>query len=94
MGSLGIKVLHTPGHTPGSICLEVDRCIFSGDTLFAGGVGRVDFPGGDFKILQQSIREKIFNLPPETRILPGHGPESTVEREKRTNPFIQDEFPA
>lgn len=90
MGSLEIKILHTPGHTPGSICLEVDRCIFSGDTLFAGGVGRVDFPGGDFKTLQRSIRKKLLNLPPDTRILPGHGPESTVEREKRVNPFVQN----
>jgi len=90
VGSLEIKVMHTPGHTPGSICLEVDKCVFSGDTLFAGGVGRVDFPGGDFKRLRRSIREKLLSLPPNTRILPGHGPESTVEKEKRTNPFIQE----
>ena len=90
VGSLRIRILHTPGHTPGSICLKVDKCVFSGDTLFAGGIGRVDFPGGDFATLKSSIKEKIFVLPPEIKVLPGHGSETTVGKEKKDNPFIRE----
>lgn len=83
-----LHILHTPGHTPGSISLRINQCVFTGDALFAGGVGRVDLPGGDFRTLQRSIREKIFSLPDDTRVFPGHGPETSVRKEKRENPFF------
>jgi glyoxylase-like metal-dependent hydrolase (beta-lactamase superfamily II) len=63
---------------------------FCGDLIFAGSVGRTDFPGGDFDTLERSIREQVFTLPGETRLLSGHGPETTVERERRTNPFVSE----
>ena len=88
VGKIDLEILHTPGHTPGSISLRVDKCVFTGDTLFSMGVGRADLPGGDFITLQSSIREKILTLPDDTRIFPGHGPESTVGKEKKENPFI------
>lgn len=87
-GKIDLEILHTPGHTPGSISLKIDKCIFTGDTLFSMSVGRTDLPGGDFTTLQNSIREKILILPDDTRIFPGHGPESTVGKEKEANPFI------
>lgn len=87
-GEVELQVLHTPGHTPGSICLKMDEFILTGDALFAGGVGRVDLPGGDFEALQNSIRDKIFSLPDEICVLPGHGPETTVGKEKKDNPFV------
>ncbi len=86
-------MLHTPGHTPGGICvLATDRPdapahLFSGDTLFAGSVGRSDFPGGDGRQLASSLAEKIVALPPDTVVHPGHGPETTIGRESRVNPF-------
>jgi len=82
VGEIEIKILHTPGHTPGSICLKINECVFTGDTLFAGGVGRTDLSGGNLKQLQKSIVEKLLNLPPDTQIFPGHGPESTIGKEK------------
>jgi len=88
VGSIEFEVIHTPGHTPGSICIRVNKYIFTGDTLFCTGIGRVDLPGGNFQTLQSSIRDKIFSLPEDTEIFPGHGPESTVEKEKRENPFV------
>ncbi len=84
----GFEVIHTPGHTPGGICLLAGKHLFTGDTLFAGGVGRVDLPGGNGEKLVGSIREKILSLDGDTRIYPGHGPASTVDRERRTNPFL------
>jgi hydroxyacylglutathione hydrolase len=81
-------VLHTPGHTPGSVSLLGDGVLFSGDTLFFGGVGRTDLPGGSTRDLEKSIREKILTLPPETIVLPGHGPLTTVGEEKDSNPFL------
>lgn len=89
-GSIRLKVLETPGHTPGHISLYFSEAnsIFVGDTLFAGSIGRTDFPGGSFDDLIRSVREKIFPLPPETIVYTGHGPKTTVEREKRTNPFF------
>lgn len=86
-----LKVLHTPGHSPGSICLysETKKILFSGDTLFFEGVGRTDLEGGDSENLKRSIREKLYTLPPETRVFPGHGPQTTIERELRCNPFLQ-----
>lgn len=88
VGGVEIKVLHTPGHTPGSVCLLAGCLLLSGDTLFAGSVGRVDHPGGDFGLLLRSLREKIAPLPDETLVLPGHGPETTIGRERRENPFF------
>ncbi len=95
-GTFSLRVLHTPGHTPGSICLfwpgEADGSqpphLFAGDTVFAGSVGRTDFPGGDARALSRSIAEKIAVLPSETIVHPGHGPDTTVGRERRLNPFF------
>lgn len=81
------KIWHTPGHSPGSICLLSDDLLVTGDTLFAGSVGRTDLPGGDFARLQASL-DRIKTLPLHTRILPGHGEESTLEQEMRHNPFM------
>lgn len=91
IGEVEFRIIHTPGHTPGSISLIVDRCAFTGDALFAAGIGRVDLPGGDFKTLQRSIRERIYSLPEETRVFPGHGPETSIKKEKRDNPFVKIE---
>ena len=93
-GALTLKILHTPGHTPGGISLFVNDPeggapqLFSGDTLFAGSVGRTDFPGGDARALSRSIAEKLTPLPPETAVHPGHGPDTTIARERRLNPFF------
>lgn len=89
---VGIKlaVLHTPGHTPGGICLysKEHSTVFVGDTLFAGSVGRTDFPGGSTTVLIKSIKEKLLTLPDDTIVLTGHGPETTIENEKLSNPFL------
>ncbi|MFH1719750.1 MAG: MBL fold metallo-hydrolase [Planctomycetota bacterium] len=88
----GVKllVLHTPGHTPGGICLYLkdDDVAFVGDTLFAGSIGRTDFPGGSTSQLLNSVREKLFTLPDQTKAYPGHGPETTIAEEKAHNPFF------
>ncbi|UCC97613.1 MAG: MBL fold metallo-hydrolase [Phycisphaerales bacterium] len=88
----GIKllVLHTPGHTPGGICLysQPDGAAFVGDTLFADSVGRTDFPGGSMYQLLDSVKDKLFTLPDETNVYPGHGPPTTIAREKAHNPFF------
>ncbi|OHE71454.1 MAG: hypothetical protein A2007_02130 [Verrucomicrobia bacterium GWC2_42_7] len=85
-----IHVLHTPGHTPGNVSFYIPslNCVFVGDLLFAGSVGRTDFPGGSFSLLEKSIKEKIYTLPDETIIYPGHGPSTTVKREKHHNPYV------
>jgi len=90
-GELTFKVLHTPGHTPGGICLysEEQGVVFTGDTLFQAGIGRTDFPGGSYETLLQSIREKLFTLPDDTQVLPGHGPASTIGDERAGNPFVR-----
>ncbi|MCG8473806.1 MAG: MBL fold metallo-hydrolase [Desulfobacterales bacterium] len=92
LGSSSIQVLHTPGHTRGGICLYTPGHVITGDTLFVGAVGRTDLPGGNLKTLKRSVREKIFTLPDETIIWPGHhyGPQptSTVGQERRHNPFF------
>jgi hydroxyacylglutathione hydrolase len=86
------RVLHTPGHSPGSVSLwfPADRVLFTGDTLFRGSVGRTDLPGGDTDQLVRSIRERIFPLGDEVRFYPGHGPAGTLGEERRSNPFVGD----
>lgn len=88
VGTYTIKVLHTPGHSPGGICLQAPGAVFTGDTLFAGSVGRTDFPGGSHNLLLRGVREKIFPLGDDLRVYPGHGPASTIGRERTTNPFF------
>lgn len=87
---LRLSVLHTPGHTPGGICLyaERDGVLFSGDTLFAGSIGRTDFPGGSMEQLLAGIRDKLLVLPDPTVVHPGHGGRTTIGREKRCNPYL------
>lgn len=87
-GNISLKVLHTPGHTLGGISLLGEGVIFTGDALFNMGIGRTDLPGGDFKTLMESIKSKIFALPEDTVVYPGHGPSTTIGREKRANPFV------
>ncbi len=87
-----MKVLHTPGHSPGSIVLAGDGFAVVGDLLFAGSIGRYDFPGGSVETLLQMIREKVFPLGDDCIVLPGHGPESTVGNERLTNPFLQPDI--
>jgi hydroxyacylglutathione hydrolase len=87
-GDISLKVLHTPGHSAGSISLVTDKMVFVGDVLFAGSIGRTDFPGGDHEALIRNVREKIFPLGDDTIVYPGHGPRTTVGRERKTNPFF------
>jgi len=87
-GKITLKVIHTPGHTPGGISLYTDKIIFVGDTLFAGSIGRTDFPGGDFNTLISSIRTKLFKMDDDVRVFSGHGPETSIGSEKRFNPFV------
>lgn len=86
-----LAILPTPGHTPGGLSFycEADAAVFAGDSLFAGSIGRADFPGGSEKTLLESIRKELLGLPDETKVYPGHGPATTVGAEKRTNPFFQ-----
>ncbi|MFC2158262.1 MBL fold metallo-hydrolase [Acidobacteriota bacterium] len=89
VGNSKMEVLHTPGHSPGSVCFLAEDFLLSGDTLFCGGVGRTDLPGGSWGELERSIKEKILILPEELKVFPGHGPSSTVGQEKHSNPFIR-----
>ncbi len=90
IAGLALRVVHTPGHTPGGVCFvhELSRTILVGDTLFAGSVGRTDLPGGDWETLERSIRQKLFQLDGDYRLLPGHGPETSLALERRENPFV------
>jgi hydroxyacylglutathione hydrolase len=88
-GSVSLKVLHTPGHSPGGICLLYEKCVFVGDTLFQGGIGRVDLPGGDYATLMRSIRDQLLTLPGDTIVYPGHGDATTIDAEKQLNPFLR-----
>lgn len=88
VGDLTFEIIHTPGHTPGGISIKVDRILLTGDTLFAGSVGRTDFPGGSYNELIKSIKEKLLPLGDDVSILPGHGEASDIGFEKRTNPFL------
>lgn len=87
-GAVGLRVLHTPGHSPGSIALVTDDAVFSGDTLFAGSIGRTDLPGGDTRALVDAVKHKLFTLDLALPVYPGHGPPTTLERERATNPFV------
>lgn len=89
IGHQQLAVIHTPGHSPGSISLKSNGLIFTGDTLFSGGVGRTDLPGGSWKELEKSINERILRFPDDVLILPGHGPTTTVGQERADNPFLQ-----
>lgn len=90
LDGLAFTVLHTPGHSPGSISLHQpeSRVVFAGDTLFQSSIGRTDFPGGDLSVLTRSIRTVLYALPEDTVVYPGHGPSTTIAREKHHNPFI------
>jgi hydroxyacylglutathione hydrolase len=92
LDQIELKVIHTPGHTPGGICLlltkPVNKILFSGDTLFCQGVGRTDFPGADEDALIRSIKERLFVLSDDTVVYPGHGPVTTIGQEKSGNPFL------
>lgn len=94
LATLPAEVLHTPGHTPGSICLyfPAQHLLLAGDTLFAGSIGRTDLPGGDGRQILRSLRERLLVLPDATRVLPGHGPKTTIGEEKQSNPFLQPGF--
>jgi hydroxyacylglutathione hydrolase len=89
---LTANVLHTPGHTPGSLSLYLpdQSLLLAGDTLFAGGVGRTDLPGGDSRTLIRSIQNRLLTLPDETIVIPGHGPNTSIGQERETNPFLQN----
>jgi glyoxylase-like metal-dependent hydrolase (beta-lactamase superfamily II) len=93
-GRYAASMTHTPGHSPGGVCLAVSQdgqpcpALFVGDTLFAGGVGRTDLPGGNLETLLSSIRNVLFRFPDDAVVWPGHGPETTIGHERRTNPFL------
>ncbi len=89
VGDLHFSVLHTPGHSPGGICLLGQGMVFSGDTLFNFGIGRTDFPGGDHNQLLNSIHTKLMVLPDDTAVYPGHGPDTTIGTERQGNPFLR-----
>jgi glyoxylase-like metal-dependent hydrolase (beta-lactamase superfamily II) len=95
-GKRSATVLHTPGHTPGSCCFSLDAeageaapLLFAGDTLFQRSIGRTDLPGGDFATIERSIKHRLYTLDPGTRVIPGHGPATTIGDERRANPFVR-----
>ncbi|HJU50881.1 MAG TPA: MBL fold metallo-hydrolase [Acidimicrobiia bacterium] len=91
LAGFALEVRHTPGHTPGHCCfyLEAEETLFSGDQLFARSVGRTDLPGGDWETLLSSMKSRVLDLPDQTQVLPGHGPQTTIGAERRHNPFLQ-----
>jgi hydroxyacylglutathione hydrolase len=89
-GSFELEVMHTPGHSPGSISLIAPEAVFSGDTLFAGSIGRTDLPGGDTQALLVAVRSKLFKLDEDLAVYPGHGPATTLAIERAQNPFVGD----
>lgn len=97
-GDYEVHVHHTPGHCPGGVCLQIGKKgerhpeLFVGDTLFAGGIGRTDLPGGDYETLMRSITEVLFALGDDAVVHPGHGPDTSIGRERRTNPFVLQYF--
>jgi glyoxylase-like metal-dependent hydrolase (beta-lactamase superfamily II) len=90
-GNTILEVIHTPGHTTGHLCFynRQNNILISGDTLFKGSIGRTDLPGGNYEIIEKSIRQKLYILPENTIVYPGHGDSTTIERERKTNPFIK-----
>ncbi len=88
-GDITLKVIHTPGHSPGGVCLYTPGHLFAGDTLFAGSIGRTDLPGGDYDTLISSIKTKLLGLDEDTVVYTGHGPETSIGNEKRMNPFLR-----
>jgi glyoxylase-like metal-dependent hydrolase (beta-lactamase superfamily II) len=92
IGDLAVEVRHTPGHSPGGVCFVIEGeggpLAVAGDVLFAGSIGRTDLPGGSFQVLERSIREQLYTLPEETRVICGHGPDTTIGQERATNPFV------
>lgn len=88
VGSVNLEVVHTPGHSPGSISLITEGAVFSGDTLFAGSIGRTDLPGGDTQALLDAVKDKLFRLDGDLVVYPGHGPATTLGAEQETNPFV------
>jgi glyoxylase-like metal-dependent hydrolase (beta-lactamase superfamily II) len=94
LGKRMLSVIHTPGHTPGSVCFEIvdpdqGRLMFSGDTLFKRSIGRTDLPGGDSELIQRSIRERLYTRDLDTVVIPGHGPTTKLGDEARANPFVR-----
>ena len=89
IGNQSLRVLSTPGHSPGCVCFLSTEGLFSGDTLFAGSIGRTDFPGGSMNQLLKGVKEKLLILPEDTRVFPGHGEETSIGEEKRDNPYLQ-----
>lgn len=91
IGDLTIELLHVPGHSPDSVCYHFpqEKILIAGDTLFQGGVGRTDLPHGDHDLLMTGIQQKLYTLPDDTTVYPGHGPSTTIGEEKRSNPFIR-----
>jgi glyoxylase-like metal-dependent hydrolase (beta-lactamase superfamily II) len=93
VGKVGLKVIHTPGHSPGGMSLYIDGMVFTGDTLFVGSVGRTDFPGSSWEAMETSIRKKLYVLPGDTIVFPGHNygstPTSTIQYERGHNPFVR-----
>lgn len=88
IGKQTLKVISTPGHSPGGVCFLSSEGLFSGDTLFAGSIGRTDFPGGSIDQLLDGVKKKLLTLPENTRVFPGHGEETSIGEEKRDNPFL------
>lgn len=89
IGETFLQVIHSPGHSPGSVCFYADHLLFAGDTLFCGGVGRTDLPGGSWKDLAHSLKARVMTLPDETVVLPGHGPKTTIGEERESNPYLE-----
>ncbi len=90
LGELTFQVIHVPGHSPGGICLLSQGHLFVGDVLFSGSIGRTDLPGGDYDSLVEGVRERLFSLDDDTVVHPGHGPDTTIGRERQMNPFVGD----
>jgi hydroxyacylglutathione hydrolase len=88
-GALGVKVIHTPGHSPGGCLLHIGADVFCGDLVFSGSIGRTDLAGGDYATILESLEQRILTLPDDTRLHPGHGPSTTVAVERQYNPFLQ-----
>lgn len=93
VGNVALKVIHTPGHSPGGICLYTPGYVFTGDTLFVEAVGRTDLPGGSWQVMYKSIQERLFSLPNDTKVMPGHNygrtPTTTIGHEKKNNPSVR-----